>query len=42
MDGVLDDEEKRRIIEGITDLVVEIEGKGNEGFWQYCPKFSMR
>lgn len=34
--GVLDQSEKQRLIEGITDLVVEIEGKGNEDFKQYC------
>lgn len=36
--GVLDDSEKQRLIEGITDLVVEVEveGKGNEDFGQYC------
>ena len=28
--------EKQRLIEGITDLVVEVEGKGNEDFKQYC------
>ncbi len=36
--GVLDDAEKQRLIEGITDLVVEVEGKGNEDFKQYCPR----
>lgn len=34
--GVLDEAEKRRMIEGIADLVVEVEGKGNEDFRQYC------
>lgn len=34
--GALDDEEKQRMIEGIPDLVVQIEGKGNEDFRQYC------
>jgi len=28
--------EKQCLIEGITDLVVEAEGKGNEDFKQYC------
>ncbi len=34
--GVLDRTEKQRLIEGITDLVVEVEGKGGEDFEQYC------
>lgn len=34
--GVLDNVEKQRLIEGITELVVEVEGKGNEDFRQYC------
>jgi 4-oxalocrotonate tautomerase len=34
--GVLDDSEKQRMIEGITDLVVEVEGKGSQDFKQYC------
>lgn len=33
--GVLDEAEKRRMIEEITDLVVEVEGKGNQDFKQY-------
>ncbi len=36
VEGVLDKEERQRLIEGITDLVVEIEGKNNPDFKQYC------
>ena len=34
--GVLDDSEKQRLIEGITDLVVEVEGKGDCDFARFC------
>ncbi|MDQ3320638.1 MAG: tautomerase family protein, partial [Actinomycetota bacterium] len=34
--GVLDDSEKQRLIEGITDLVVEVEGKGDRDFARFC------
>ena len=34
--GILDAADKQRLIEGITDLVIEIEGKGNPDFGQYC------
>ncbi len=36
VEGVLDKEERTRLIEGITDLVVEVEGKNNPDFKQYC------
>ena len=34
--GALDDSEKQRMIKDITDLVVDIEGKGDPTFGQYC------
>lgn len=36
VEGVLDKDERQRLIDGITDLVVEIEGKNNPDFKQYC------
>jgi|AntDryMetagUQ889_1029465.scaffolds.fasta_scaffold14964_2 4-oxalocrotonate tautomerase len=33
--GVLDDSEKQPLIGGITELVVDVEGKGNRDFSQY-------
>ena len=35
VEGVLDDEGRRRVIERITDVLVEVEGAGNEAFRPY-------
>lgn len=35
VEGVLDDEGKRRVIERVTDALVEVEGQGNEAFRPY-------
>jgi 4-oxalocrotonate tautomerase len=36
MEGVLDEVEKSRLMERITEALVEIEGQGNPNFAQYC------
>jgi 4-oxalocrotonate tautomerase len=35
VEGVLDDDGKRRVIDRITDALVEVEGRGNEAFRPY-------
>lgn len=35
VEGVLDDEGRRRVIERVTDVLVEVEGQGNEAFRPY-------
>ena len=35
VEGVLDDEGRRRVIERVTDVLVEVEGAGNEAFRPY-------
>lgn len=36
VEGVLDEADKSRLIEGITGVLVEVEGQGNPNFAQYC------
>ncbi|MGA9310725.1 MAG: tautomerase family protein [Pseudonocardiaceae bacterium] len=36
IEGVLDEADKSRLMERITDALVEIEGQGNPNFAQYC------
>jgi 4-oxalocrotonate tautomerase len=36
VEGVLDDADKGRLIERITEALVEVEGQGNPTFAQYC------
>jgi 4-oxalocrotonate tautomerase len=35
VEGVLDEEGKRRVIERVTDALVEVEGQGNDAFRPY-------